>query len=101
MKLRTDDFSDLSEHYRSAESSVKAPEAEEGLPVISATFLDLVKGMMASDPTKRTTLATVEGHRAVQMAGRLVREGDADGRRGGKALVEEEAWFLPRVLGEA
>lgn len=40
----------------------------------------------------------IEGHRAVMKVHSLVREGAGDGRKGGKALVEEEAWFLPRVL---
>lgn len=65
VKLRNDDFSDLSEHYTAREGWSPADRHEnaegEPLPVLSERLLAVIKGMMVSDPAKRMNLEEVMG----------------------------------------
>lgn len=66
VKLRSNDFSDLSEHYQTRPSFAErvleeqsTDSADETLPVLSATLVDTIQRLMASDPASRMTLTEV------------------------------------------
>ena len=57
LKLRSDDFSELAEHYvERKDTSVVTPASHDGVPVISSTLMDIIKAMLASDPLARLSL---------------------------------------------
>ncbi|WVR09388.1 hypothetical protein IAU60_006455 [Kwoniella sp. DSM 27419] len=98
VKLRNDDYSDLSEHYR-ARSRVTDPvvmDQDDGVPVdrtiavISDELIDVIKRMMRSSPAERIRLDDVWGLDVIR---RLT------GMERGRALVEESDEWLERVLG--
>lgn len=85
VKLRSDDFSDLTEHYQPRGQSDAL-----GLPEVSKVLLETIKGMMSSRPYDRMTLDEVMTVGPVRRLKGLV---------GVKAaLVEEEMGFLESIL---
>jgi hypothetical protein len=90
--LRNDDFSDLEEHYRPRGTTALAyNEDGEVIPEVSTLLVDVIKGMMRSDPTERMTLEELE-------LGSVMRRMKGVGF--GAALKEEKEGFLRLILGE-
>lgn len=96
VKLRSDDFSDLDEHYTMREPAIQG--SFFGLPIISIDLLDTIKGMMRCDPKKRLSLDQVRSAAPILR----IREGkDSNGdarRKIGAALVEEHDEFVAWLL---
>lgn len=92
VKLRSDDYSDLDEHYVQREHVVGATE----LPVVSGRLLTTIKQMMLSSPQWRIKLDEVLALEPVARA--------ADAMRGecmwqaGPALVDEDEGWLEWLL---
>jgi mitosis inhibitor protein kinase SWE1 len=105
IKLRSDDFSDLTEHYTSTENirdeddsrchEEPAKDQQEAVPEVSTVLISTIKGMMSSDPAKRMTLEQIRAlGPMVRLAGMVGKEGVS------AALVEESKSFLRAILAE-
>ncbi|WWC90462.1 uncharacterized protein L201_005397 [Kwoniella dendrophila CBS 6074] len=91
IKLRNDDFSDLTEHYRLRNTStfnLTSPETES-LPILSKDLLDVIKGLMKSDPSERWELEDIWNNGIIKNILNSKRD---------KALVEESPEWLQNVL---
>lgn len=95
IKLRNNDFSDLTEHYECRKKTGDWRLVNEfGLPVISEKLLEVVKGMMRSDREIRWRLSDVvatEEMRRVKVA--------MEDKKLGSACVEEDMSALEYILG--
>lgn len=101
MKLREDDFSELAEHYtpRETAETTKHVEPAEVLPVLSNDILEVIKGMMASNPIRRMTVEEIIFVRPMRILADMKERSGSEGVRNvGAALVEEEAGFLELLL---
>lgn len=90
IKLRTDDFSDIEDHY-----TLRGPctgEKEEGVAELSGDLLEVIKGMMRKDPITRWTLEDVKDIQALRRI-----KGMKEVR---PALVDEPETFLEELLAE-
>jgi mitosis inhibitor protein kinase SWE1 len=105
IKLRSDDFSDLTEHYTSTENirdendsrcqERPAKDQQEAVPEVSTVLISTIKGMMSSDPAKRITLEQIRAlGPMVRLAGMVGKEGVS------AALVEESESFLKAILAK-
>lgn len=87
--MRNDDFTDLDEHYvLRGETTVTT--MEDGVPRVSRQLVDVIKGMMRSEPMLRMTLGDVNRCGPMKMLKVMER---------GPALVEESEGFLEKLLG--
>ncbi|WWC93348.1 hypothetical protein V866_000182 [Kwoniella sp. B9012] len=95
IKLRNDDFSDLNEHYRlrcastSTTSGVGGENQDPSIPVLSQDLIDVIQGMMRSDPSHRWELEDIWNNRVVRNVMCMKK---------GRALVEEGQGWLESVL---
>lgn len=89
VKLRSDDFSDLDEHYV-LRSEMGDTSAGSGLPVLSNELVSVIKGLMRSSPLERTTLAELD---EMEVMRRL----SGSSCRALALVMEDEAW-LDRLL---
>jgi hypothetical protein len=71
-QLRSDDFSDILEHYNPHHHNSFSLSTDSALPELSETFLNLVKRMMASVAEYRPTIHDVCNHPVVQRARKLM-----------------------------
>jgi len=95
IKLRNDDFSDLNEHYRSRGQTQQPNQEDEVVPELSTQLINIIKGMMRSDPGRRMTLGGLSGSE-VMVHLRAMKEDD----RLKPALLEESLQFSKEILGQ-
>ena len=89
IKLRNDDFSDLSEHYRP-----RGTRGDASLPEISDNLMATIRGMMTSRPEARWTLKEIQRGRVMRRLLGMAQGGEAMS----EALVEESEGFLSAIL---
>lgn len=65
-QLRSDDFSDIIEHYLPIEDR-KVQDKETTLPQLSQTLLSLIKRMMSSEPASRPTIHEICDHPIIRL----------------------------------
>lgn len=93
VKLRSDDFSDIDDHYVLRDEHVQERSSEsDALPMLSAELVNTIKGLMRASPVQRTTLAEVEEMKVV----RRLRDGTLPSK--GPALVAENDEWLASAL---
>ncbi|WWC63567.1 uncharacterized protein I303_106171 [Kwoniella dejecticola CBS 10117] len=98
IKLRHDDFSDLTEHYRLRPSighpansnANEGGTADASIPLLSEELISVIKGMMRSDAATRWGLEDIWENRVVKKIQGMEKRG--------KALVEEDEGWLTSVL---
>lgn len=93
VKLRSDDYSDLDEHYVLRERVVGVTE----LPVVSGCLLTTIKQMMLSSPQWRIKLDEVLALEPLVRAADAMR-GDGMYQAAGPALVDEDDGWLEWLL---
>ena len=98
------------DHETAAEAGIESQK--ETLPQVSEQLLEVIKGMMISNPAGRMTLEEVAEVPALkqitEMRADCARQAEdggdievkgGDERKVGAALVGEGEWFLPAILG--
>lgn len=83
LKLRSDDFSELAEHYE--ERKGEKGEWKEGIPIISGEMMGMIKRMLAKEVEDRIDLMEIRESAMVKKA---------EEERWGAALMQEsEDWW--------